>query len=193
MAALLYDVLFVAFVHVWEVAAHCNQSGVCLSESVPQLSGTLSLFKKRASYGRVLQKHCRPCEPLMGIMFLKTQVCHWYKCFRSGQELLQDEPCMRDLHLLWMLKQLQRWSRWCMPTSGSPQMTLWMKWVSLVDQHSQFWQKNERRDGMASCIMTMPQVTRLWQCSNSSWKNKFHSCYIYIHSEIHNVAALTVY
>ena len=32
---------------------------------------------------------------------------------------------------------------------------------------------------MASCIMTMPQVTRLWQYSNSSWKNKFHSCYIY--------------
>ena len=42
--------------------------------------------------------------------------------------------------------------------------------------------ENKRRDGMrqdVSCIMTMPQVTWLWQCSNSLWKNKFHSCCSY--------------
>jgi len=60
-------------------------------------------------------------------------------------------------------------------------MRLWMMWVSHVDQHRQFWQ-NERWDGMrqdVSCIMTMPQVTWLWQCGNSLWKNKFHSCCSY--------------
>jgi response regulator of citrate/malate metabolism len=44
--------------------------------------------------GRVLQKHCRPSELLMGITSLKkTHVYDTYNCFRSGQELLQDEPC----------------------------------------------------------------------------------------------------
>jgi hypothetical protein len=50
-----------------------------------------------------------------------------------------------------------------------------MNEVGHLDQQRQFWQKNYRWDKMrqdGSCNTTMPQVTWLWQGSNSWQENK---------------------
>jgi transposase len=44
--------------------------------------------------GRSLQKRWKPCKLLVGIVILKkkTAVYDWYNHFKSGQEVLVDEP-----------------------------------------------------------------------------------------------------
>ena len=86
--------------YVWEVAACWNMLVMCrntLSEYMCKLCSTVSQFGYSASMCKVGKSaadmmHGRQTVVYGDNTLNKTAVCHWYNRFKSGQELLEDEP-----------------------------------------------------------------------------------------------------